>query len=63
MATPCFLDESRSWDGIAANASPDPARLDEILAKGLEGKGLDSADVAVPERLASIDAGKRYLYV
>ena len=46
MTNRSFIDESRIWDSIAANAFPAPARVDEILAKALEGKGLESADVA-----------------
>jgi len=46
MTDTCFIDEPRIWDSIAANAVPDPARIDEILAKALEGNGLESADVA-----------------
>ena len=40
------IDERRIWDNIAANAAPVPARIDEILDKALEGKGLESHDVA-----------------
>ena len=46
MTKSCFIDEARIWDTIAANAAPAPARIDELLAKALEGKGLASADVA-----------------
>jgi len=42
----CFIDEARIWDAIAANADPGPARIDDILAKALEGNGLESADLA-----------------
>ena len=46
MTSESFIDEARIWDTIAANASPDPARINDILAKALEGKGLESADLA-----------------
>ena len=46
MANTCFIDEIRIWDSIVANATPAPARIDEILAKASDGKGLESADVA-----------------
>jgi 2-iminoacetate synthase len=46
MTSKHFIDEPCIWDTIAANADPTPARIDEILVKALEGKGLESADVA-----------------
>jgi len=46
MTSESFIDEARIWDTIAANAAPDPVRVDDILAKALEGKGLESADLA-----------------
>jgi len=46
MTSTCFIDEARIWDSIAANAAPAPKRIDEIIDNALEGKGLESADVA-----------------
>jgi len=46
MTSEPFIDEARIWDTIAANASPDPIRIDDILTKAMEGKGLESADLA-----------------
>ena len=46
MSDPYFFDEPSIWNCIAANGVPAPARIDEIIAKALEGRGLESADVA-----------------
>ena len=50
MTSDCFIDEADIQKKLAANAGPDcaadPGKIDDILAKAMEGNGLDSADVA-----------------
>ena len=41
-----FLDEGRIWSALEQADRPDPARIDDILLKAAEGKGLEIAEAA-----------------
>ncbi len=55
-----FINEQKVWDILKAHQTPDKARVDEILAKAREMKGLNPTDVAVltgisdPEMIAAL---------